>query len=324
MLIPNPFSVKTVNNFNSSPPFGLYDIFNYLIYHSTDYDKQGLAAYKSFDDYRLFNDGYVESLLTAQLNQEGIHIYVAQVRPFMKMKTDEGKEFYDLWFILEGRGANRGSVLQARCKCKGGRDGGCKHIAAAMYALEDLLNTRGEHSVTSAPCIWVKRPRADTQACEVKNLEIKKVKKPSHKKIKCTPLFPQNIERDVRATEDTNPHEEEHLRRFTEKLCQLTDTPVILPLLKKLYCSPEAATNLHNEPTGNKTSIMKTKLQELLADHLSISPEEVSRLLSFSETEMELVESMTSKQWKCGVVSAQGRFQHSVEMQESLYQAGGI
>ena len=159
MVIPNPFSLKTVNNFNSSPPFGLYDIFNYLIYHSADYDKQGLAAYKSFDDYRLFNDGYVESLLTAQLNQEGVHVYVAKVRPFMKIKTDEGKKYYDLWFVLEGKGANRGSVLQARCTCKGGRDGGCKHIAAAMYALEDLLNTRGRESVTSGPCIWVKKPR---------------------------------------------------------------------------------------------------------------------------------------------------------------------
>ena len=138
MLISNPFSLKTVNNFNSSPPFGFYDIFNYLIYHSTDYDKQGLAAYKSFEDYRLFDDGYVESLQTAQLNLEGVHVYVAKVRPFMKIKTDEGKEHYDLWFILEGRGTNRGSVLQARCKCKGGKDGGCKHIAAAMYTLEDL------------------------------------------------------------------------------------------------------------------------------------------------------------------------------------------
>ena len=82
MQIPNPFSLKTVNNFNSSPPFGLYDIFNHLVYYSTDYDKQGLATYKSFDDYRLFNDGYVESLLTAQLNQEGVHVYVAKVRPF--------------------------------------------------------------------------------------------------------------------------------------------------------------------------------------------------------------------------------------------------
>jgi len=141
VLIPNPFSQRTMNNFNSSPPFGLYDIFIYLIHHSTDDDKQGLAAYNSFDDYRLFDDGYVESLLTAQLNQEGVHVYVAKVRPFMKIKTDEGKEHYDLWFILEGRGTNQGSVLQARCKCKGGRDGGCKHIAVAMYALEDLLNS---------------------------------------------------------------------------------------------------------------------------------------------------------------------------------------
>ena len=40
MVIPDQFSLKTVNNFNSSPPFGLYDIFNCLIYHSTDYDKR--------------------------------------------------------------------------------------------------------------------------------------------------------------------------------------------------------------------------------------------------------------------------------------------
>ena len=148
-----------------------------MIYHSTDYNKQGLAAYKSFEDYRLFDDGCVESLQTAQLNQESVYVYEAKVRSLMKIKTDEGKEHYYLWFILEGRGINRGSVLQARCKC--GRDGGCNHIAAAMYALEDLFNSRGKDSVTSVPCIWVKRSRANTQACEVKDLVIKKGKKPS-------------------------------------------------------------------------------------------------------------------------------------------------
>ena len=55
----------------------------------------------------------------------------------MKLRTDKGKDYYDLLFILEGKGANCGSVLQARFKSKGGRDGACKHIAAAMYALED-------------------------------------------------------------------------------------------------------------------------------------------------------------------------------------------
>ena len=73
------------------------------------------------------------------------------MHPFKKIKTDEGKEHYDLWFIVKGIGANRGSVLQAKCKC--GRDGECKHIAAAMYSPEYLLNTRGKDSVTSGPCI---------------------------------------------------------------------------------------------------------------------------------------------------------------------------
>ena len=115
-VIPDPSSLKTVNNFKSLPSYGLFDIFNHLMYHSTNYDKQGLTAYKSFDDHRLFNDSYMESLLTTQLKQEGVHGYVAKVKAFMKLKTDEGKEYYDLGFILDGRGANCGSVLQARCK----------------------------------------------------------------------------------------------------------------------------------------------------------------------------------------------------------------
>jgi hypothetical protein len=122
MEISDPFSAShnLVNNFVDSPPFGLYDIFNYLIFHSSDYDKQGLAAYK----YRLFQDGYVESLLTETMSKEGVHLYMGKVKPSMKEKTDEGKLFYDCWFMLEGKGANRGSVLKARCRCKGGRDGG--------------------------------------------------------------------------------------------------------------------------------------------------------------------------------------------------------
>ena len=61
MVSPNPFSLKTVN-FNSSPPFG-FNIFNHLIYHSTDYDKQELTPYKSFDDYRLMKVAWNPCLL---------------------------------------------------------------------------------------------------------------------------------------------------------------------------------------------------------------------------------------------------------------------
>ena len=80
MEIKNPFtsSNNLVNNFAGSPPFGLYDIFNYLICSSTEYDKQGLAAYKSLDEYHLFQDGYVESLLTESLSIKRLHLYIVK------------------------------------------------------------------------------------------------------------------------------------------------------------------------------------------------------------------------------------------------------
>ena len=68
MEIVDPFaliasSYNLVNDFGDSPPFGLY-IFNYMIKNFANYDKQGLAAYKSFNEYRLFQGGYSQSLLT--------------------------------------------------------------------------------------------------------------------------------------------------------------------------------------------------------------------------------------------------------------------
>lgn len=117
MEIEDPFKLKAVNNFIDSPPFRLYDIFSNLTYNSTSYDIQGLAAYKSFDNYKLFEDGYVESLLTKTLKNGCLHIYLGRERPAMKTKADDGKDYYDLYFILEGKGANRGSVLKAKCLC---------------------------------------------------------------------------------------------------------------------------------------------------------------------------------------------------------------
>ena len=70
--IPDPFTLPTQNNFIDSPPFGLYNIFNYLIYHSTDYDKQGLASYKSYDDYRLFDNSKFQRVRSPYLCWKGL------------------------------------------------------------------------------------------------------------------------------------------------------------------------------------------------------------------------------------------------------------
>ena len=92
----------------------------------------------------------------------------------MREKTDNEKKFYDLWLILEATGPDRGSVLKAKCLCKGKQDGGCKHVAAAMFSLDKTLNTLGEESTTSGPCKWVKRPTASRKPCEIKELVIGK------------------------------------------------------------------------------------------------------------------------------------------------------
>ena len=57
-LISSPFSLKTVNNFNSSSPCGLLDSFNCVL-------NLPLPA-----DYK----GHVIYLVTANLNQEAVHV----------------------------------------------------------------------------------------------------------------------------------------------------------------------------------------------------------------------------------------------------------
>jgi hypothetical protein len=166
---------------------------------------------------------------------------------------------YDLWFILEGKGANKGSVLEAKCKCKGGQDGGCKHIAAAMYSLEDLLNSLDKDSVTSGPCLWTKRPRSNTQSRGVKELKIEKTKKPSRKKKKLKHEYSQSIDVDVRSDGDREAPDPEYLRNFTEKMCKLeTVRPAIMPLFRKLFYSdesPSPADDETDESTSFKQSI---------------------------------------------------------------------
>ena len=80
VLRSNPLSSahKYVNDFNALPPFGLFNISSHLIYSSTEYHKQGLAVYKAFNDYRLFEEGYVESLLTKPLPSVGVHLFVGK------------------------------------------------------------------------------------------------------------------------------------------------------------------------------------------------------------------------------------------------------
>lgn len=61
-------------------------------------------------------------------------------------------------------------MLGAYCACPGGRDGGCKRVAVAIYSFNALLNTEAEDSVTSTPFKWTRIQKSNTSPCEVKDL----------------------------------------------------------------------------------------------------------------------------------------------------------
>ena len=114
--------------------------------------------------------------------------------------------------------------------------------------------------------------------------------KPSHKKGKRKHTSLQYIDRDVPASTDRNPKDEEYVRQFTKKVCQLkTDAPaVILPLTKKLHYTSEAHAEVDNGPFNKaKTGIMNTKIQEIVEGRPNISSKDVLRLLSFSDVERD-------------------------------------
>ena len=77
--IPSRWRQKT--NSMTLLPFGLFDIFNHLIYNSCDYDTKKLASDKLYDDYRLFDSG------------DGRILVNWKVQPTMRSKTHEGKDF---------------------------------------------------------------------------------------------------------------------------------------------------------------------------------------------------------------------------------------
>ena len=70
-----------------------------MIYNSTESGKDSPLITRLKIVAYLHGD-CVESLLTAKFKQEGVHGYYAQVQPIEKVKTDEVKEYQDLFFLV--------------------------------------------------------------------------------------------------------------------------------------------------------------------------------------------------------------------------------
>ena len=140
------------------------DIFNHLIMSKTEYDKDMLASWRSFDEYKLFKNGHVRSLQHKNIfdnDDSKFHVIFGQVIPTQKEKTQEGDRVYKLWFILKPNG----SIYSAFCRCIGGADQGCRHLGAALFELDDFLSSE-RSAVTSLPAYWNPKPMPETKPDE--------------------------------------------------------------------------------------------------------------------------------------------------------------
>ena len=304
--LPDPYSLDLKNDFTNSPPFGLFDIFNHLVYHPSQYDRQGLAACKSYEDYRLYVDGYVESLVTKYEEKVGVRVYVGQVKLAMK-KTKNGNSFYKLWFLIEGRGARRGSILDAYCECLGGKGGGCKHISAALYSLEALLNSREEESVTSGPCLWTRKPKPDTTACDMKDLKVSK-KDDTATVNKRAYTFSEYIDHDPRYGDHRRRCAPEALRNVVLAMKRMESKPAILDILQnQLAAEEDTLTKSVSEEAGkpppvcttSQLGIMQEKVLEYLGSTEEVNAELFANQLNFTDKEMTTIKSVTKAQSGC-------------------------
>jgi hypothetical protein len=193
---------------------------------------------------------------------------------------------------------------------------GVAMVAAAMYSLEDLLNSHDEDSPTSMPCIWTKKPTVDSRPCDVKDLLIAHCDLPL-KKPKSEHVYNEHIDMDLRHKDDQVPPTNESLRQFTHSLEKSGCNPAILPLLTKLYGKPNCPiikNDIENDDvinlneSGNKLTsangILKEKVNTLCEQlgpecHAKAAVNDVLTNLSHSQEEVDQVNELTIEQWKC-------------------------
>ena len=231
----NPFNVDGfTNDLSELSPIGLYDIFNYLLETRTDYDGKKLKAFKSADDFRLFQDGAVEDLVYSKNGDHELGIVKAKVIPTQKKKTYLQETTYSVWLAIK---KEAGTVVIARCVCAGGSDGACRHVGAVLYELESYHDR--VRTCTDGPVSWVKRARRSDEPLPISRLTIQKPRY-RDRQIK------EHNTWDPRHPMDRSEVSEEELQNFVSGLHNVSPNSCCLPALE----DPIQNNNSYKTPTS--------------------------------------------------------------------------
>ena len=228
--IPDPFQMTHLSkDMSSLPRFGLLDIFNHLIASKAEYDKEMLASWRTFDEYKLHQNGHVRDLNRVMVydnDDTPYHVMTANVIPTQKEKTPEGRPEYRLWFII----SPNGSVYSAFCECKGGSDQGCKHLGASLFELEEFLSDE-RTSVTSLPAYWQPKPKPQNKPLPLLELKLSHSMRLKRKR-RYVPVDDSWIDSfDLMPNRLRSTITEEEKANFAAKLAHIDDEAGILDFL---------------------------------------------------------------------------------------------
>lgn len=94
----------------------------------------------------------------------------SKVKPAERAKTRDGQSTYNGFLILK----SRAEVHAAYCPCKGGSDGACKHVTAALFDLQSTVSNNLTNTCTLENCLWKCRNRKSDYAIRLEDLNIVK------------------------------------------------------------------------------------------------------------------------------------------------------
>ena len=120
------------------------------------FDQESMRAFKSLKAYRFFADGYVKNMWLYQY--PGSSLIVLRAYCHHSLTNDPALQ------VFVCTSGMTGDVYTAQCNCVSGLGAACSHIAAVLFALEDVVR-KGlkelpvELSKTSKPMEWNKPPK---------------------------------------------------------------------------------------------------------------------------------------------------------------------
>lgn len=170
LSLPDPYNIDDgwyAAHADKLPPVQYLDLYNYLINTPGPCTGEALRAYKSLEAYNYFVCGHVQNMKQNDISETSPVAFVAAtVAP--GQRTTEEK--YKPW-VCVGR---NGCIVATHCTCAAGLGEACSHIAALLFAIESITQSRdrNEVSCTDIPCQWKKCEKQNTTSCTAENLDM--------------------------------------------------------------------------------------------------------------------------------------------------------